>query len=358
MKVKVDAKQFKDAIKNCPVDKNPILPILQPVMLKTIDNQLIVYSTDLETYTIFTLPAEVEDEDILVVNYKKLLDILKTVKSKDVEIRKEDGYLFINNAKIKLELEPDDFPLPEAFPSDLTLTLSGKELLKGINKTSYAVFKDGSRFTLNGVCFSFTGNKLDFVATDRHRLALYSTEITGKGLEGKYVIPKKTIKILRNLLKQTTDVEFTIANNTAFFKFGDVEVQAKLLEGVFPDYYQVIPKSFNIELKLDRYFFLNLLLEVISVIEDRTKPVIMTISNNRLTVAYTDKDISIERFYDLDKTYPDFRIGFNGKYLFEAINCIDDRYVIVRFIDKDSQAVIAPENPEERYLAVVMPMTI
>jgi DNA polymerase-3 subunit beta len=362
MQLKINTKQFTNAVKNCNSFKSKsrsALPILRQVMLKALDNQLTIYSTDLDIYTVFTIPADVQEEEgIILVNHKKLLDILKAIKDKEITIKTEKDYLFIDNTKLKIDLEPDDFPLPEAFPSDLAVSISGKELLKGISKTIYAVSKDESRFALNGVCFSFIKGKLDFVATDGHRLALYTTDISEKKYEGKYIISEKVFKTLKNLVKQSSDVEFAIKNEFAFFKIDNAIIQVKLTEGVFPDYYQVIPEQFNIELKLDRYLFTEILSEVISVIENKDKPIILTLKDNKLTVANAyDEDVSIERFIAY-KTYSDFRIGFNGKYLFEAINCIDSRNVIVKFIDKDSQAVITPENTEERYIAVVMPMNI
>jgi DNA polymerase-3 subunit beta len=354
MYLTVNTKQFKEAVKNCTVYKSHALPILRQIYLKAEANILTVYGTDLEVFTQFFIDANIQDEGIILIDYKKLSDALKTVKDKEITIKTENDYLFINNnIKLKIDLDYDDFPLPETFPSDLAVSISGKELLKGISKTIYAVSKDESRFALNGVCFSFIDDKLEFVATDGHRLALYTTD--ANQIEGKYVITKKAFKTLKNLLKPDANIQFAIRNNFAFFNFNNALIQAQISDGVFPDYYQVIPTTFNIELKLDRYLFTELLNEFITLIEHPEKPIVLTLNNNKLTITNTDNDVMIERFYDLDTNYPDFKICFNAKYLYEAISVIEDKSVIVKFIDKDTQAVIIPENPEERYLAVVMP---
>lgn len=356
MEVKVNTKQLLNALKNCNVYELNSIPILRQVMLKAEGNQLIVYGTDLEIFTTFTLPAEVKEEGVILVNHKKLLDSVKVIKDKEIQLRTEDDNLHINSYfRMKIDLEPDDFPLTEPTP-DKAVSFNGLELLKAISKTTYAISKDDSRFALNGVCFAFLDKQLDFVATDGHRLALYSVD---KEFEGRYILPKKLFKILKKLIKQTTEILFSVNENFAFFTFDNVVIQAELIKGIFPDYYQVIPESFNLKLRLDRYLFTNLLQEVISVINDKNKPIILSLKDSKLTVSNTDNDIHIERVYSLEESYPEFRIGFNGKFLLEAISCIDDRFVIVKFIDKDSQAVITPEdNKSERYTAVVMPMTI
>ncbi len=140
MYLTVNTKQFKDAVKNCITDKSN--PILKQLYLKAEDGKLTVYGTDLEVYTLYTIPANIQQEGVCLVDYKKLTDSLKTVKDKQLIIKTENNYLFINNIKLLINLEPDDFPLPEAFPSDLAVSISGKELLKGISKTIYATYKE------------------------------------------------------------------------------------------------------------------------------------------------------------------------------------------------------------------------
>jgi DNA polymerase-3 subunit beta len=360
MHLTVNTKQFKEAVKNCNVYKNNVLPILRQLYLKAEANILTVYGTDLKVYTSFTIDANIQDEDIILIDYKKLSDALKTIKDKEITLKTENDYLFINNIKLRIDLDYDDFPLPEAFPSDLAVSISGKELLKGISKTIYATYKEKTQSSfkrLKGICFSFYDSKLDFVATDGHRLALYSTDANNQ-IEGKYIILEKVFKTLKNLLKPDANIQFAVKDNFAFFKFDNVLIQVALINDVYPDYRQVIPTTFNIELKLDRYLFTELLNEFITLIEHPEKPIVLTLNNNKLTITNTDNDVMIERVYDLDAHYPEFKIGFNAKYIYEAISVIEDKNVIVKFIDKDTQAVIIPENPEERYIAVVMPIKL
>lgn len=192
MKLTVNTKQFKKAVKNCITEKaRGGASILKQLYLKAVDGILIVYGTDLEMSTQFSLPANIQEEGVVLVDYKKLTDILKTIKDKEITIKTENGYLFINNTRILINLKLDDFPLPDAFPSDLAVSISGKELLRGVNKTLYATYKEKTDLYKNfkGICFSFVDNNLDFVATNGHRLALYSTEITNK-ITGKYIIPE------------------------------------------------------------------------------------------------------------------------------------------------------------------------
>jgi len=362
MKLKAYKKYLQEAFKKVISEKKAALPILTNFLLKAEDGKLTVYGTDLEVYTSYTIPADVEEEGSICVNSKKILDISKVLAQNEVLLYTDDSNLRILSGKTKYSLptfEPDDFPLPEAFPSDLAVSISGKELLKGISKTIYAVSKDESRFALNGVCFSFIKGKLDFVATDGHRLALYSTEITGKGLEGKYIVPQKALNEIKKLVSDVEDVEVAVSGSSIFFKGSNYVLSARLFEGVFPNYTLVIPNSFNIEITLSKSELIDCIKRVIIAEENEIKPIKLKLRDNKLIIfTPPTSDTYAEDEIEINYNGQEFEIGFNGKYILEAVDVIEDENMIVKFINKEAQTVIIPENPEEKYLAVVMPMVI
>lgn len=362
MKLKAYKKYLQEAFKKVISEKKAALPILTNFLLKAEEGKLTVYGTDLEVYTSYTIQADVEEEGVICVNAKKLSDISKVLAQNEVELVTEGYNLKILSGKTKYNLptfEVEDFPLPEAFPSDLAVLISGNELLKGISKTLYAVSKDESRFALNGVCFSFIDGKLDFVATDGHRLALYTTQITGKGLEGKYIVPQKALNEIKKLVSDVEDVEVAVSGSSIFFKGSNYTLSARLLEGLFPDYTQVIPKSFNIEIKLSKEELIETIKRVIITEENENKPIKLRLINDRLIVSTpSSSDIYAEDEIEINYQGSEFEIGFNGRYILEAIDKIEDKNIVIKFIDKDSQTVIVPENLEEKYLSVVMPMSI
>ncbi len=213
MKVKAYKKDLQEAFKKVISEKKAALPILTNFLLKAEDGKLTVYGTDLEVYTSYTIPADVEEEGSICVNSKKISDISKVLAQNEALLYTDGETLKITSGKTKYSLptfEADDFPLPESYPSDLAILISGQELLKGISKTIYAVSKDESRFALNGVCFSFIKGKLDFVATDGHRLALYNIQVNGN-LEGKYIVPLKALNELKKLVSDFEDVEVAVS---------------------------------------------------------------------------------------------------------------------------------------------------
>jgi DNA polymerase-3 subunit beta len=364
MKLKTYKKDLQEALKKVISEKKSALPILTNFMLKAEDGKLTIYGTDLEVYTTYSIFADIEEEGSICVNAKKLADISKVLGKEEVSIYTEGENLKITLGKTKYSLstfEADDYPLPEEFPSNATILISGKELLKGISKTIYAVSKDSSRFALNGVCFSFNGNELELVATDGHRLALYNIQITGKGIEGKYIVPIKALNELKKLVSDIEDVEIAVSESSIFFKSHNYMMSARLLEGIFPDYKQVIPNSYNIEVVLPKEELIGSIKRTTVAEEDENKPIKMVLTKNKLTIATASRistDTYAEDEIDINYDGQEFEIGFNGKYILEAVDKIDSDNIVVKFINKDSQTTFTPENQEEKYLALVMPMTL
>jgi DNA polymerase-3 subunit beta len=362
MKLKAYKKDLQEALKKVISKKKASLPILTNFLLKAEDGKLTIHGTDLEVYTIYSIYADIEEEGSVCVNAKKLIDISKVLGKDELSIYTDKENLKITSGKTKYSLstfEPDDYPLLESFPSD-SLLISGKELLNGISKTIYAVSKDSSRFALNGVCFSFNGNELEIVSTDGHRLALYNMQTGGK-LEGKYIVPVKALNELKKLLSDIEDVEVAASESNIFFKGINYMLSSRLIDGIFPDYKQVIPNNFNIETTLPKADLIGSIKRVAIAEEDENKPIRMLLTKNKMIVSTASRistDIYGEDEIDINYDGQEFEIGFNGKYILEAVDKIDSDNVIIKFINKDSQTVIIPENQEEKYLAIVMPMTL
>lgn len=361
MKLTVSKKDFQEALKRVLSEKKSTLPILTNFRLKAENDKLYVYGTDLEVYTTYWIPAVVEEEGDICVNSKKLIDISKVLPMAEVILTKQDSSLKLLSGKTKYSLptvDPGDFPTFEPFPRDMAINVVGSEILKGINKTIYAASKDESRFTLNGVCFSFTEDGLDLVATDGHRLALYKVNYQGRIDKGKYIVPIKALSELKKVLVDAINVEIAVVGHNMFFEGGQWSVQTRLLDGVFPDYTMVIPKEYMTEIVVSKSDILESLKRVIVPIEESTKPVKIELSNGLMKISSASEGTEAEDQLEIDYSGDNFEIGFNGNYIIDAIEEIESSDCVIQFTGKDSQTVIKPAKENEPYLAIVMPMNI
>ncbi|NPA16740.1 MAG: DNA polymerase III subunit beta [Aquificae bacterium] len=363
MELVIDKTDLQNLLKKAisATEKKSALPILSNFLLEAKEDRLIVQGTDLEVHVSVSVFAKVEKEGTACVNAKKLTDISRLLPSSEVYIKLEDSTLKIKSGKTKYNLPvvpSEDFPMMYPFPEDNAFIVSGDEIQKAISKTSYAASKEETRFALQGVLFKSLDGSMDLVATDGHRLALYTIDRNGKG-EVNIIVPQKALNELKKLLTGFEDVEMAASDQYVFFRTKEWVLMSRLLEGAFPDYTKVIPQEFSIEIKVDKKEFLDAVKRVSAVIEGDPKPVKLTLKENTLELVSRSSEYG-EATDELPIEYQgeEFSIGFNARYLIEAVEVIDGDNALIRFTSPNAQTLILPEDETDRYRAIVMPMEI
>ncbi|WP_456401198.1 DNA polymerase III subunit beta [Persephonella sp.] len=363
MELVIDKNDLQNLLKKAlsATEKKSALPILSNFLLEANEDKLTVQGTDLEVHVSVSVFAKIENEGKACVNAKKLTDISRLLPSNEVYIKLEDNNLKIKSGKTKYNLPvapSEDFPQIYPFPEDNAFIITGNNLQKAINKTSYASSKEESRYALQGVLFKTLNGDIDVVATDGHRLALYTIDRTGKG-EINIIIPQKALNELKKLLTGLEDVEVSATDQYAFFRTKEWILMTRLLEGAFPDYTQVIPKEFSREITIQKKEFLESVKRVSAIIEGDTKPIKLTLKPGVLEL----KSVSVEYGEAVDELNVEYEgeeysIGFNAKYLIEAVEVIESEDINIKFTNPNAQTLILPVESDDRYKAIVMPMEV
>ncbi len=362
MELLIDKKDLQNVLKKAiaATEKKSALPILSNFLIEAKDSKLTVQATDLEVHVAVSVLAKVEQEGKACVNAKRLTEISRLLPGNEVYVKLEDSTLKIKAGKTKYSLPtvpPEDFPGLYPFPEENAFSISGEQLQEAIQKTIYATSKEESRFALQGVLFKSMNSNIDTVATDGHRLALYKIEKTGKG-EINSVIPQKALNELKKLLTGLEDVEIASTEQYVFFRTKEWILMSRLLEGIFPDYTQVIPKEFSIEIKIGKREFLESVKRVSAVVEGDVKPVKLKLSEGKLMLRAFSSEFG-EAIDELSVDYSgdEFSIGFNAKYLIDAVEVIDEDEIFIKFTNSNAQTMITPVD-NERYIAIIMPMDV
>jgi DNA polymerase III subunit beta len=216
------------------------------------------------------------------------------------------------------------------------------------------------RCYLNGLLMIIEEGQLKLVATDGHRLAYASREVGGKNLSRQEVIlPRKTIIELSKLLEDSDEpVAIELSAAQAKFKFGNVVLVSKLVDGKFPDYGRVIPQSQPKKLRLDRIALLQALQRAAILTSDKFRGVRWVLADGSLKINCSNTEQE-EAQEELDVPYKGetLDIGFNVGYLVDVLNNLDVAEVECGLGDANSSALFTlPERSDFKY--VVMPMRI
>ncbi|MFN4004163.1 MAG: DNA polymerase III subunit beta [Hylemonella sp.] len=347
------------------VERRHTLPILANVMLRKTGHALQLTTSDLEIQIRTTADLGGDAGSFATtVGARKLIDILRTMPAdQTVTLESSQNKLILKGGKSKFTLQTlpaEDFPLVQEAPNfGPKFSVPQKTLKALLGQVSFAMAVHDIRYYLNGILFVAEGRQLSLVATDGHRLAYASAALEVDMPKQEVILPRKTVLELQRLLSDAEGaIEMQFASNQARFAFDGMEFVTKLVEGKFPDYNRVIPKSHKNSVTLGRVPLLACLQRTAILTSDKFKGVRLNLEPGTLRVASSnaEQEEAVDEL-DIDYSGDSIEIGFNVTYLIDALSNMEQEMVRIELSDANSSALITiPDNPNFKY--VVMPMRI
>ena len=363
MKFKIVRSKFIEGLKSVQniVAGKGSLAILQNVLLEAKGHELKMTTTDLDISIRTVCECEVAEAGSTTLPVKLLFNAITKVVEGEVNIEvddKERADISAGNARYKLAGMPEsEFPrLPqdeEAYSYNISQLLF-KEMLR---KVSYAASQDDTRRTLKGVFISFKDSKLTMVATDGRRLALVENELEfPKECEKDIVLPFKAVGELQRSLGTEGDISLTIQKSQICFQIGEMRIYSKLMDEVYPNYRQVIPKETSEHVTVDRQLLLDAIDRASVMTMDEAHSTKFIFENGKLTVMSTASDIGEAKdIVPIKYAGEKIEIMFNPSYVMDPLKAIDEDEVTINMNDGHSPAVIKCSIP---FLYVLMPLRI
>ena len=345
-------------------ERRATMPILSHVLINCTENVLKITATDLETTLTTWTDANIEKESSIAVPARKLFEIIRELSDGPIQVEEiKNNWLELttNSGNYKIAgLPGDDFPIVPEIATDDLFTIESSVLDSLISKTIYCVSSDDLRRNLSGIYFEKNGqNNLRLVATDGHRLSLVENILSGDiRLSSNVLVPRKAVSELRKILKQDETVRVGSEKNFFITVGEDMILFSRLIDADFPDYKQVIPENTDYQLKLGRDEFLSALKRVCIFSSEKTKSVKVTFDKNLITLTSVSPEVGeAKESFGIQYEGELKEIGFNGNYLIDALESIEEEEVIFSFSDELSPTMLKPDN-KENYICVVMPMRI
>jgi DNA polymerase-3 subunit beta len=364
MEVVLDRDQFLKGLQMVHniVEPRQTLPILANVLLEADGETVRVTATDLEVAARVSVPARVATGGAVTVSARKLSEIVRELPAASLALKVGEGAaVTIRCGGVNYRLvgmPPDDFPsvVPAAPPA--WLRLEAKEFREMLAQTNFAVSHDESRFALNGVLFMLQPKEARFVATDGHRLAVARRSV-GQGLSGVTgIVPRKAVTEIIRVLGGSEDVQIAITENQFILQMPNFVMTARLIEGQFPNWEAVMPRNQPGRLTVKRAALAAAVRRVSVMAEERNKPVRLALAPGSLTLSAASQDLGeAEEILEVDYTGGEVTIGFNSRYILDAMGPMEHDDVLFEFKDALSPGVLRSFGDEE-YCCVIMPMRI
>jgi len=349
------------------------LPVLSNVLMATDEGRLKLSATNLEVGINCWIGAKVEEDGATTVPARLLTDFVNSLPPERI-----DGQLVTRTQTLNLKctryeanikgIDAQEFPLILALSEDTGIHLEPTTLREIINQVSFAAAIDESRPVLTGVLAEISGTRLTMAAADGFRLSVRSTELSGETpTSASVIIPARALQELARVSVEESDpIRMTIAPNRSqvFFRMTDIDLVSQLIEGTFPDYKQIIPKSYATYTVVDATEFLKAVKIASFFARDAANIIRLRITpgeqgmGGRLTIMATSAELgdNVSEIEAAVEGEP-IEIAFNAKYLMEVLSVINTPQVALETSNPSSPGVIKPVGDED-FVHVVMPMHI
>lgn len=349
------------------VERRQTLPVLANVLMVLEDDRLSLTGTDLEVELVGRVQlATAGESGEVTVPARKLTDICKSLpEGSDIHFTLADGKATVKSGRSRFTLSTlpaREFPNVEDGIGTHRFSLKQGQLKRLIDRTAFAMAQQDVRYYLNGMLWELQGQLLRVVATDGHRLAMCTLrepmQVKGEG-DTQVILPRKgVLELVRLLMDEDEEIAIVLGNNHIRAMTRDFTFTSKLVDGKFPDYQRVLPRSpdkivLGSRLELRQAFARTAILS-----NEKYRGVRLKLSGNSLDIlANNPEQEEAEETVSVQFSGDSLEIGFNVSYLLDVLGVLSGDSVKLSLADPNSSALLE-ESEDDDSLYVVMPMRL
>ncbi len=355
------------------VDSRPTLPVLANILLATEDGRLKLSATNLEMSITTYIGAKVDQPGTITLPAKTLLELVSNLSPERVDLTLDEATQTVNvrcgmtNSNIKGISATEFPPVPE--PVEPDVILPGKMLREMINQTAFAAAKEDNRPILTGLYTRFEGNVMTLASADGYRLAVRTAQLEQRFSEPRtLVIPAKTMGELARIINdEEKEVGITLPGerDLALFYYESTTISTQLLEGKFPDFGAIIPKSYSTAVTVYTTDLLRACKRAEIFARDSNYSARIFVAPAKgpsepgevTVIGKSAERGDNEGMIDASVEGESLEVAFNIRYLIDVLNVLDDERVVIESNGSAHAGVIRPENRSD-YVYIVMPMSI
>lgn len=348
------------------ISANNTLPILNNILIKAEGQKLYFSATNLEIAVEYYINAEVKNEGTITIPSKIITNYVNFLKDEKIELTSKESNLLIHSSSSDTEingLPASDYPSIPKTEITSQIKVKSTDLKQAIKKVVFAASVSTTRPVLSGVYLNIIDNELKLVATDSYRLSEKKLKLENKAeQEIKSIIPSKTVHELLRLIEleeNLEEVEIINSSNQILFKIGNILLTSRLIEGVYPDYEQIIPKQTRTTIKLSSDEFVLTLKRINLFAKENNNNITLDV-NKEGDLKISTSVTQIGKEESIIKTIvegEDNKIALNSQYLLDILSNLSDKEIILKINEKINPIIVQTEK-EEGFVHIVMPLKL
>lgn len=363
MKVECGIEKLKNGIMQVEkiTGKNLTLPVLSSILVIAGGNSLKLRATNLSLGVEIEIPAKIEEEGIIAVSGSTLAGIFSNIfQNENIFLEGNGGNLLIKTKKSLIKLKGqahEDFPTIPLVDGK-SFEIESKKLTDGIKSVYYSSSVSDIKPEISSVYIYSNENGLVFVSTDSFRLAEKKIKTKGDEDIPGILIPFKNIsEVLRIFGEIQNTIKVCFNKNQISFSSDNIYLTSRIIDGVFPDYRQIIPKEFKVEAIVLKQDLLNAL-KLSNIFSDKFNQINLSIKQKEKVFELSSQNNDVgENKTHLDAVIEgeDISLGFNYKYFLDCFQSINAYSISIR-LNQSSKPMVISGNSDNSFTYLIMPM--
>lgn len=343
------------------VPSKTTMPILECILIDASSNQIKFTSNDMELGIETIADGVIEKRGIVALDAKIFSEIVRRLPDSYVTIETDDNLLTtITCEKAKFSIpgkSGEDFSYLPMIERDDSITISQFTLKEVIRQTIFSIAANENNKLMTGELFEIKNNMLKVVSLDGHRIAIRRIELNESYPDKKVVVPGKTLNEISKILSGEVDdkVNLYFDDNHIVFVFDQTTVVSRLIDGEYFRIDQMLSSDYETKVQINKKEFLDCIdRATLLVKEGDKKPIIITIGDGIMQLKIDSAMGSMKEDIDIEKEGKDIMIGFNPKFLIDALRVIDDETISIYLVNPKAPCFI--KNDEESYIYLILPV--
>lgn len=343
------------------VPSKTTMPILECILINASGSEIKFTANDMELGIETIVNGSILEKGTIAIDAKLFSEIIRKLPDNEVTIKTDDKYqASITCEKAQFSIsgkQGDDYPYLPFVEKDNSICISQFTLKEVIKQTIFSIAQNENNRMMTGELFEINENILKVVSLDGHRISIRKIELKENYAHKKVVVPGKTlIEISKILSGETEDmVNIYFTKNHILFEFDDTIAVSRLIEGDYFRIEQMLSSDYETKIKINKKEFLNCIDRATLLIkEGDKKPIIIGIDDMTMELKINSQIGSMNEQIFIEKDGKDILIGFNPRFLIDALRVIDDETITIYLVNPKAPCFI--KDDAENYIYLVLPV--
>lgn len=345
------------------VPNKTTMPILECIIIDAKNDNVTLIANNLELgiKTMLSKETQINDTGSIALNAKVFSDIIRKLSDNDISIVTDENFnVTITCGKAKFQISykgTEEFPMLPIIKKEKQITISQFILKDIIRQTVFSISDNESNKLMTGELFEVNKNELKVVSLDGNRISIRKIYLKENYDQIKVIVPGKMLNEISKILSGGIDdnINMFFTNKYIMFEYNDTTIVSRLIEGEYFKIEQMLSNDYETKIVLNKKEFLDCIERATLMIKESDKrPIIINITDNLLELRVNSQIGSMNEEIDITKEGKDIMIGFNPRFLIDALKVIDDEEINIYLFNPKAPCFI--KNNDETYIYLILPV--